>query len=369
MDVRVFAMPEVFTRLDEANRGRVAWWRTIHLLFVAAFTTYTCARIFRLRSRNPRLIVHSHSASYCLLVSALSRAWGCRGIHTFHSPIDAPNPVLRFLALKVDTVIFVSQSLESLYRSYGVRPSNVRIIPGAVDLKVYRPPSLGERENARAAVNLRFPMHNAAGPLLLFVGRIVPEKGVDVLLDAGARLLGMFTNIRILVVGPYDSSTGGTLFAQRCREAVSALGLKGHVALVGALHQEELVESYWAADLFVCPSTWDEPAPLVVSEALACGLPIVATDRGGLPERVDEGLTGRLVHAGDPARLATAISEILQNPDLRASYARRARERAVRNLGTDTLLSLHVDLYATLLRDSTGCGRTDQTIPRGDESR
>jgi glycosyltransferase involved in cell wall biosynthesis len=343
-ECEILCMPEPFNRLDEKNRTRRIWWRSIHLLFAGAFATWSLFRIARRCVSGSRPIVHSHSASYCLLVAVLARVLGCKALHTFHSPIGSGTRLLRLFAKRLDTVVFVSRSMLADYDSVGLRGRVNVVIPGAVDLNLFHPSVPGERRDPRKFVR-SYLGKDPEGALVLFVGRIVPEKGVDVLIAATAEVLREGVELCTLVVGPFDESPRGIEYAEFCRALSSASPIREHVILTGPVPTSELPDLYRASSVFVCPSVWAEPATLVVPEALACGTPVVVSKTGGLPERVIDDVDGLIVPPGDPHALAAALTRLLRDPNLRERLSSAAAKKAAREFGAEMMVRRYVELY------------------------
>ena len=172
----------------------------------------------------------------------------------------------------------------------------------------------------------RYPSMIAAratrsGPTrFVFVGRLVPEKGPLLMLDALASLPAGSWQLRIVGDGPLRDQ-----LARRIAE----LGLREQVSLLGALGQDELPAQYAWADAFCLPSL-AEGLPVVLMEAMSTGLPVVSTRIAGIPELVEDGTTGLLVAPGRQAELASAL-ELLLDPALRSRLAARAAEAVHEN--------------------------------------
>src|SRR5207247_9934672 len=98
------------------------------------------------------VVVHSHSASYCMLIGVLAKSLGSSTAHTFHSPLDRPSASLAFLLPRPDAVIFVSEALRGQFASVGLQARNVAIIPGAVDTHRFHPPNPEERQEGLARI-------------------------------------------------------------------------------------------------------------------------------------------------------------------------------------------------------------------------
>ena len=207
-----------------------------------------------------------------------------------------------------------------LVQHYGADPSRIAVIPCGVDTNLFLP---GDQAAARAALELDDQ------PRLLYVGRLAPIKGLETLLDAMARLRAAGTRVHLSIVGgDADEPLNGHEGALRAR--LARLDLGGTVTFVGAQPQERLRAWYVAADTTVLPSHY-ESFGMVALEAMACGIPVVASRVGGLQTTVRDGVTGLLVRESDPAALAGALDRLLGDPDLRFRLGREGVQWAARH--------------------------------------
>lgn len=213
---------------------------------------------------------------------------------------------------QADGVVAVSRDLADRVVALGAAPGRVRVIRDGVDPAIFHP---GPKAAARDRVGLP-----PGGPVVLFIGNLVPVKAVDVLLAAAARLPA---DVRLMIAGA--GPLRKTLEAQAAR-----LGLEGRVTFLGARPQPELADWYRAADAFVLPSH-SEGTPNVLLEASACGTPWVATNVGGIPDLAPLGAS-RLVPPGDPAALAAAVEQTLAAPPPRPPGEPKTRAAAVAEL-------------------------------------
>ncbi len=202
-------------------------------------------------------------------------------------------------------------------RLYGNPQGRIEVVAPGVEHAFFAP---GDRGGARRALDL------PAGPLLLFVGRLQPLKGLDVAVRALAELRR--SDALLLVVGGASGLEGGSEVA-RIMSLIDQLGVRDQVRFVEPQPHHILSTYYRAADVVVVPSR-SESFGLVALEAAACGTPVVASAVGGLLTLVDDGLTGYLVAGRDPSHFAQRIASILNDPALAASMSVRAAERARR---------------------------------------
>jgi len=193
-----------------------------------------------------------------------------------------------------------------LLRDYAARASRVATIPCGVDTDLFVP---GDRAEARRRLALD------DRPLLLWVGRLAPIKGLDTLLDAVARLRTAGHDLSLLIVGG-DADEPANGHEASLRQRLGVLGVEGAVHFVGPQPQDVLPLYYAASDVTVLPSYY-ESFGMVALEAMACGSPVIASRVGGLVTTVRDGVTGFLVPDSDVGALAERIEGLLADPDLR----------------------------------------------------
>jgi D-inositol-3-phosphate glycosyltransferase len=208
----------------------------------------------------------------------------------------------------------------ALVAEYGADPTHATVIPCGVDTALFRP---GDRDAARARIA------PGEAPLLLYVGRIAPIKGLETLLDAVVRLRARGSGVRLLIVGgEADEPADG--HEAEIRRRVDALGLHEAVRFVGAQPQDALRDYYVAADVTVLPSYY-ESFGMVALEAMACGSPVIGSRVGGLATTVRDGVTGFLVPDGDAGALGERIEMLVDDADLRFRLGREGVQWAARH--------------------------------------
>lgn len=212
-------------------------------------------------------------------------------------------------------------SKQHMVQEYGVSAEKVHVIPGGVDTHIFCPQ---DRLQARKALGLAH-----TPPLLLFVGRLQPLKGIDTLLRAAQLVQQHHAALQVLIVGggvdTQDAHEGAEL--RRLQTLGRQLGLSPQMRFIKAQPQEVLAQYYAAADVFVMPSHY-ESFGMVVLEAMACGIPVVASQVGGLASTVVPGQTGFLVPEGEPPAFAEAILHLLGSPATRDAYGQAGLRRA-----------------------------------------
>ncbi|MGH3263680.1 MAG: D-inositol-3-phosphate glycosyltransferase [Trebonia sp.] len=208
---------------------------------------------------------------------------------------------------------------------YGADPAKVQIVNPGADLGVFRPGGPGAKAEARRRLGLA-----PDAVVLLFVGRVQPLKGPDVVLKAAARLLEIDPGLRgILQVAVVGGPSGRQERADpdRMRELAAHLGLGDIVRFEPPCPQEELVQWYRAATVMLTPSH-SESFGLVALEAQACGTPVVAARVGGLRTVVRDDDSGLLIDGHDPAEWARAIRHLVRTPGLLHTLSAGAHRHA-----------------------------------------
>jgi D-inositol-3-phosphate glycosyltransferase len=271
-------------------------------------------------------LIHAHYWLSGVAALMLREAWGVPIVQMFHTlarlknavarTTDEVEPELRVreegrLVAEVDRIV-TGTVLEraNLVWHYGAAAERIDIIPCGVDTELFQP-----RSQAVAKDLLELP----PDPMLLYVGRLQPIKGLETLLAAMARLPGP---ARLLVVGgEQDEPENG--HGEWLRARVSALGLGDRVRFLGPQRQDRLPLFYAAAEATVMPSHY-ESFGMVALEAMACGTPVVASRVGGLRTTVRDGATGYLVPEGDAAALAERLRILLEDRVTRERLGREA---------------------------------------------
>ncbi|MDQ3296419.1 MAG: glycosyltransferase family 4 protein [Myxococcota bacterium] len=258
---------------------------------------------------------------------------GCRVLLSARGTLQSysadPEAMCDYLFRYADGVHFISQFLETNMRELGL-PAAIptwRIAP-AIDLSLFHPAS---REPRAANAPLR----------LISVGRLSWSKGYEFALEAVAkvRAAGIPVEYTIYGGGSYDEAI---MFA------IEQLDLHACVRLAGVLRREDMPRVYGEADLML-HAALDEGFCNAVIEAQAMELAVVTTDSGGLPENVDDGLTGYVVPSRDSTALADRIVELARDPELRARFGKAGRERALARFDLDRQAEAFVRLYRELV--------------------
>ena len=294
-------------------------------------------------------LYHSHYWLSGEVVSRLNQHVRLPHIASFHTLGEAK---IRARAEENESIVRIRSERDTLHRAdrivavsehergnmidfYEAPGDRIQVIPCGVDMDVFKPMP---KDEARRELGL------GDGNVLLYVGRVQPLKGPELLLESVARM-GLNEGLKVLIVG---GDVTGDEEVTKVRRLAEDLGIGHMVSFEGTVPHKRLVHYYNAADLCVVPSFY-ESFGLVAAEAMACGTPVVATAVGGLPETVKDGLNGSLIRDRNPEALAQKINLLLNDVRLRGLLASRARE-SVAFLDWPTVAGRVAGLYESVYR-------------------
>jgi glycosyltransferase involved in cell wall biosynthesis len=235
----------------------------------------------------------------------------------------------------------------------------VTVIPNGVDLERFHP-DLNTRQKIRCELQL-----GADAPVIGIIGRLTPSKGQLELLRAFKRVVSEFPNATLLIAGA-PAFNQEHEYAELLKRAAAELGISHRVLMLGA--RDDVAAVMQALDLLVVNSS-SEACCLVVLEAMASGVPVLATPTGGTPELIEHGRNGWLVPLRGEDQLVAAIIKLIGEPELSAQRAKHARERITSRFGMDQYIcdiqnfyreSDVVDVYS-LSRHQAANGVTPQS--------
>ena len=231
-------------------------------------------------------------------------------VATFHAYLERSRlmelagPVLRQVSRRIDAAIAVSDAAASFVRRVARVP--IEIVPNGVDVRAFARPGP--------------PVEGLpVGRKILWVNRLDPQKGFEIMVRAFEMLASQLEDVRLLVAGD-----------GRDRVVVRSLppSVRGRILRLGSVPHAELPRYHAAADVFASPAVGQESFGIVLVEAMAAGVPVVATDIPGYREVVRDGVDGLLVPANDATALASAIRRVLSEPALASALASAGRTRA-----------------------------------------
>jgi glycosyltransferase involved in cell wall biosynthesis len=286
----------------------------------------------RVRSLRARTV---HVNTSALLVAAiLGRPAGCRVVWHVHEIVVRPRLIAWVLrlapTLTADRVICVSDAVRRHLTPLGLRARRVTTVHNGLPPRDPMP----------------LPALAGEGPLVAYVGRLNRWKGYDLFVTALARVAPAHPAARFVIAG--DPPPGEEWRTADLEERLAAADLTDRVLLPGFVADGAAVCD--AADVVVVPSTWPDPFPTVVLEAMRAGCAVVAASGGGVPEMIEDGESGLLVPPGDAIALAEAISGLLSDPAWMNELGDAARARVGAEFSVEAMVAGIEAVYGDLVR-------------------
>jgi glycosyltransferase involved in cell wall biosynthesis len=243
-----------------------------------------------------------------------------RKVETIHALLK---PVTRRIWNRASKVVALSNALADTARKTAPH-LDIDVIPNGIDTEQFSPP---ERRSSRSSIRL------------ITVARLLERKGIQTILEACAKPTQLPVMLQIVGTGPYEAEL---------RAMVDWLGLGDRVEFLGYVPNEELPRYYRKSDIFVLPSE-TESFGLVFAEAMSCGLPIAASDVGGIPETVRDGVDGLLCPPGDPAKLRENIVQLMSSSETRKEISDSQRQRILEHYPWEHIAARYADVYRETL--------------------
>jgi glycosyltransferase involved in cell wall biosynthesis len=236
--------------------------------------------------------------------------------------------------------------VEDLLGLYGAQPSRLALVPCGVNVRTFRPV---DRKEARA--NLDLPNK----PTIAYVGRLVPRKGVDTLIEAFS-FLPRYLDVRLVIVGG-EPGVEVSSEVRRLSALAERLEVRKKVTFTGSRPQEELRRYYSAADVAVTVPHY-EPFGMTPLEAMACATPVIGSRVGGIKTSVADGETGYLVPPRDPEALAGRLLRLLSDEDLRDQMGRAARHRIKEHYAWERIAALATAAFSEVAAGAPSIPKT-----------
>jgi glycogen(starch) synthase len=230
-------------------------------------------------------------------------------------------------------VTISNYSLEKIQKYYGIDQSKVRIVPNGVDIEKFKPMDTKE-------VRQQFGLGNE--PCVLFVGSLIPRKGLPFLVEAAKKVVRAQADTKFLIVG--DGPLRNQLY-----DSLKTANLSGNFKFLGNLKDNVLPAIYNCADVFVLPSI-QEGQGIVLLEAQASGKPVVAFDIGGVNEALQNKETGLLVNQGDVDALGDALLKLLTDKAIREKMGSNGRRFVSENYTWDVCAQKMLKVYFEALK-------------------
>ena len=298
-------------------------------------------------------IVHSHYWLSGRVGTILTRHWNIPHVASFHTLSEIKRQArvgereseertlgeTKVIQSADSIVAFSQHERDALVRLYGAPDEKIEVIPCGVDVELFQPLDQG---TARRKLGLQ------NSKVVLYVGRLEPLKGVDIILRAVAQMEQGNLVKTIIVGGNLEEDSE----MSRLKSLSHDLGISDQVSFIGRLDQEELPAYYNAADICVVPSYY-ESFGLVALESMACGTPVIASRVGGLPTIVKDGYNGYLIQWHCPEPFADGLNVLLGSPSIRRAMGEASRRTAM-SLRWPLVVDSLIASYHALLAPSQG---------------
>ncbi|MEM2506521.1 MAG: glycosyltransferase family 4 protein [Candidatus Aenigmatarchaeota archaeon] len=319
-------------------KGRIEEINGLKVIKIPALTFLPIGLLFRVnfipgkfldRFRNYD-VIHFHNdmdLSFPLFSCNVNKpkVFHCHCLHFTYNSYRR-NPLAKRIFKKIATVYIVQANcfLKWLI-NLGIPETQIKVVPNAVDVKKFKPSEEIKSEN-----------------IILFVGRIDPNKGLSVLLEA---LNYIKTKVQLIVIGP----PGRPWYFKKCLGLINKINKNAshRVTYLGVCKQEELIRWYQKASILACPSLF-ELFGMVNLEALSCATPVVATKVGAIPEIIKNYENGILVPPNDPLKLAEGIQYLLDNKDEMRKFGKNGRAMVVKNFSCDVIAKKLLQIYSEI---------------------
>ena len=317
----------------------------LNLLTSLSFSLMLACKLFVMRKKYD--IVHFHGASLPLIIclpllkllkkkvvakvlasGLATEAGSLKGRYLFLGNM------MTYILRKTDSFIAISQEIADGLKNDGIHQEKIKKITNFVDTIRFHPVSSEEKHRLKNALSMDENI------VINFTGRIVERKGIDVFINAFARSKELLARCILVVIGSGPDEGG-------MKNLVLKIGIDNNARFLG--HRSEVARHYQASDIFVFPS-YAEGMPNSLLEAMACGLPVIASKIGGVVDVVEDGKSGILFEPGDVSGLASAMVKLLNDNELRLKLGAEARKRIVDGFSIDRIADEYIRLYERLLK-------------------
>ncbi|MFA6669954.1 MAG: glycosyltransferase family 4 protein [Bacillota bacterium] len=270
---------------------------------------------------------------------------------SLHNEMFMPNKINKERALKcINTVEFITTVsrfiADGVKGLYPVAEDKLNVVYSGVAPALYSPVYAEEHLEERKALRKKYGLDKHK--VVLFVGRLSQKKGPQVLVQAMQEIMEAYPDTALMIVGSkwYGGNTNDT-FTHQLKTMVE--GLKGSVVFTGFLPPYEIPRHFSVGDIFVCASQWREPLARVHYEAMAAGLPIITTDRGGNAEVIRSGYNGLVVKEFNrPEAIAEKIRYLLNHEAIARSIGMMGRKIAEEQYNWERVANQLLELFATV---------------------
>lgn len=291
-------------------------WHVHNAPFITPFLKKICP--------NSKIILHLHNSFPSLIKTTLPR-----DLKPYYKAIDCIVAVSEFI--KNEALNYVPNTLRST------------VIHNGVDAERFKPVS--QEKSAQIKQEYRIAPDKK---IILYTGRLIPEKGIHILIKAVEHIVNKNHNALLIIAGSdfFSGSSMKTPYILELRRKASKI--LNNIIFLGHIQHSELHNLYAMADICVVPSVWNEPSGLVNLEAQSSGVSLIASKVGGIPEIIVDGVTGILIKSEDCRELANTLELLLKNEDLRKTFGQNARKHILSSFTWEHTAKKCSELYSRI---------------------
>lgn len=292
-------------------------------------------------------VVHTHDWLVAYAARTLKKSYNLPLVATIHATESGRNKGIHnkaqgyvndvewLLTYEASQVICNSYFMKNEIKNlFGKPEENIIVVPNGININKF--------DNQERDWEFRRNYASDNEKIVFFAGRIVNEKGIQILLQAAPKILANYHNVKFVIAG-----RGPCL--DELKGLADYLGISGKVYFTGYLNDVQITKMYKAIDIATFPSLY-EPFGIVALEGMLAGAATVVSDVGGLNEIVSHGIDGLKSYAGNPNSLADSILEALYNEELCRSMAKNAREKVIREFNWNTIGKKTLEVYKTAIK-------------------
>ena len=320
---------------------------------IAAFQFIAGSLIILWKEKTRYQVVHSHQLVTPTTIGLLAKTFlGKKLVLTPHTPSTAGafrslvykrpltgKPRIKWMQKSADAVVAISEEIKRDLFRLGFPPKMVSYIPNGVDTERFSPIDEAMKRERRRELGI------SDGPVIICAGRLIPRKQIDVLIKAFSMLVPELPSTSILMV------LGDGEERSRLEELAMSLDVSSQIHFMGSVLDAHTYLQ--ASDVFVIPSSI-EGMPIILLEAMSCGLPSIGSKIGGIEDLIADGKTGIFVNSGDVADLKEKINSLIKDRQFALRLGQAARNEIVKNYSMETTARNHLDLYKCLLDTRSG---------------
>lgn len=241
--------------------------------------------------------------------------------------------ILAWILRRTDAFVAISQEIADGLKNDGVQLEKIYKITNFVDISRFQPLDSDERSMLKRTLSLDKDI------IINFTGRIVGRKGIDVLINAMATNRELLLSSILIIVGSGPDE-------DKMKNLVSRLGIDNNIRFLG--QTSEVVRYYQASDIFVLPS-YAEGMSNSLLEAMACGLPVIASRIGGVVDVIEDGKTGILFEPGDISGLSSALVRLANDAELRQRLGIEARKKMVKDFSIERVAEEYIKFFENVV--------------------